>query len=263
MENLYTISRVLNNNVILARNLKNDAEEILVGKGIGFGKRAGQEADLDKVDIDKTFLAYDKKILYMCTNIIETAEKKLGELNPKLYIVLTDHISFAIERLQKGMEIHNPFLDEIKCLYEEEFRIGLEAKEYIARTMGIDIVDDEVGFIALHLNAARHHVDVKESVKNTRMIKELAGIIEDSLGIKLENDFTYARLVHHLRSTIERVDQGKSIINPILDSLMKELKDSVDVANKLKNKIEKELDKPVSDDELAFMAIHIERIRRR
>ncbi len=261
MENLYTVSRVLNNNVIQAKNLKNGSEEILVGKGIGFGKKPGQEVDIDKADIDNAFLAYDKKMLYMCTNIIEEAEKKLGELNPQLYVVLTDHISFAIERLKKGMEIHNPFLDEIKFLYEEEFKIGLEAKENISRTMGIDIVEDEVGFIALHLNAARHHVDVKESVKNTRLIKELAGIIENSLGIKLENDFTYSRLVHHLRSTIERVDQGKMIVNPILDTLMKELKESVRIAMKLKEKIEKELNKPVSDDELAFMAIHIERLR--
>jgi len=48
------------------------------------------------------------------------------------------------------MKIHNPFLDEIKMLYPQEFEMGLTAQRMIQTALGIEIVEDEVAFIALH-----------------------------------------------------------------------------------------------------------------
>jgi len=61
--------------------------------------------------------------------------------------------------------------------------------------MNIDIGDGEVGFIALHINAAKLNKEVKETLKETRLIKELVEIIEDSLDYKIENSLTYNRLI--------------------------------------------------------------------
>ncbi len=44
--------------------------------------------------------------------------------------------------------------------------------------------------------------------------------------------------------------------------MRKEFKDSFKIAGKVKVKIEDELDVIVPDDELGYMAIHIDRIRR-
>lgn len=277
-DNTYKIIRVLNNNVILAKkNLTNNAEAVLVGKGIGFGTKSGQEKLIPAHSIEKSFVTYDEKlkrdymelveqmdetILSMCTEIILMAEKRLGELNSRIHIVLTDHIGFAIERIKGGMEIHNPFLHEIQNLYEQEYQVGIMAQEIIERTTGITIVEDEVGFIALHLNAARQHKDVKDTLRSTRLIKELVTIIETNLHYKIESDLTYSRLIHHLRGSIERVEKGQTVINPLLETLRKEFKDSFKIAGKVKVRIEDELDAIVPDDELGYMAIHIDRIRR-
>lgn len=40
---------------------------------------------------------------------------------------LTDHINFAIQRNQKGLDIKNALLWETKRLYKDEFAIGKEA----------------------------------------------------------------------------------------------------------------------------------------
>ncbi len=275
--NRYKIIRVLNNNVVLAKNVTNSAEAVLVGKGIGFGAKVGQEKAIPPESIEKSFITYDEKlkrdymelveqmdetILSMCTEIILMAGRRLGELNSRLHIVLTDHIGFALERIEAGMEIHNPFLHEIQSLYEEEYSVGLTAQEIIERTTGVRIVEDEVGFIALHLNAARQHKDVKDSLRSTRLIKELVNIIEINLDYKIESDLTYSRLIHHLRGSLERVEKGQTVKNPLLDTLRKEFKDSFKIAGKVKVFIEEELDVIVPEDELGYMAIHIDRIRR-
>ena len=273
----YKIIRVLNNNVILSLNLANTKEAVLIGKGIGFGKKNGEVCRILPDRIEKIFITYDEKlkrdyidlveqmnesILSMCTEIILMAEKELGPLNSRLHIVLTDHIGFALERINAGMEICNPFLHEIKSLYPDEYRVALIAQKYIQETTGTYIVEDEVGFIALHLNAAKKHKDVKDTIRNTRLIKELIFLIEDNLNYKIESDLTYGRLIHHLRSTLERIEKGQIVKNPLLDTLKKEFSNSFAIALTIKKKIEEDTNFFVPDDELGYMTIHIDRIRR-
>lgn len=277
MKNNYQIIRVYNNNAILVLNLDTHSEAVLVGKGIGFGKKVGECQTISPNQIEKYFLTYDdtlkseylslveqldEQVLTLCSEIILHATHTLGPLNQRVHIVLTDHIGFALERIKAGMEIYNPFLVEIKTLYPEEYEMGLYAQGLIKSTLGIEIVEDEVGFIALHLSAARQQKDVKESVKSTRVIKELVAIIEQSLDISIPKDLTYARLVQHLRSTIDRMLSGHQVENPLLATLKKELKDSFKIALVLKAKIETHYEIVVPEDEVGFMAIHIDRLKR-
>lgn len=277
MRNNYQILRVYNNNAILVLNTDTKGEAVLVGKGIGFGKKQGEYQAISPEVIEKYFLTYDDKlkreyielvqqldeqILTTCSEIILNATQKLGPLNNRIHIVLTDHIGFALERMKSGMEIHNPFLEEIKLLYPEEFEMGLNAQRMIHNTIGVEICEDEVAFIALHLSAARQQKDIKESVKNTRVLKELVSIIEETLELKLKKDLTYSRLIQHLRGAIERVVDGYQVTNPLLETLKRDLKDSYDIALKLRERIELSYDIVVPDDEVGFMAIHIDRLKR-
>lgn len=277
MRNSYQILRVYNNNAILVMNTDTKGEAVLVGKGIGFGKKQGEFQTIAPDLIEKYFLTYDDKlkrdyielvqqldeqILMTCSDIIINATQRLGPLNNRIHIVLTDHIGFAIERIKSGMEIHNPFLEEIKMLYPEEFEMGVMAQLMIQSTLSVEICEDEIAFIALHLSAARQQKDIKESVKNTRILKELVGIIEEALEIKLKKDLTYSRLIQHLRGAIERIIDGYHVINPLLDTLKRDLKESYDIALLLKQKIEASYGIEVPEDEVGFMAIHIHRLTR-
>ena len=40
---MYCILKILNNNALLAKVKEDDSERILLGKGIGFGRKAGDE----------------------------------------------------------------------------------------------------------------------------------------------------------------------------------------------------------------------------
>lgn len=277
MKNKYKIVRIYNNNAILVQGNDSKGEAVLVGKGIGFGKKTGMEEEISSSEIEKYFITYDDKlkrdylnlveqldeqILAVCSEIIQVANESIGPLSDRVHIVLTDHIGFALERMKLGMEIHNPFLDEIKLLYPKEYEMGLKAQQMILSQLGVAIVEDEVAFIALHLSAARSQKDVKESVKNTRILKELVKLIETQIGISIPKDLTYSRLIHHLRGAIDRIETGYQVVNPLLETLKKDLKDSFEIAILLKKKIETEYGITVPEDEVGFMAIHIDRLKR-
>ena len=65
--------------------------------------------------------------------------------------ILTDHISFAIERQRQNMEYRNALLMEIRNFYIQEFQIGCKALEIIKERLNVELSRDEAGFIALHI----------------------------------------------------------------------------------------------------------------
>ncbi|MDZ5610796.1 CAT RNA binding domain-containing protein, partial [Bacillus pseudomycoides] len=125
------IAKIINNNVISAFNDQNE-ELVVMGRGMGFQKKIGGAVDKDKIekifklhnkDVSEKFktLLYEIPIEYMevSEEIITYAKEKLGKkLNESIYVSLTDHIHFAIERNKKGIDIKNALLWEIKRLYK-------------------------------------------------------------------------------------------------------------------------------------------------
>jgi len=278
MQNNYHILRVMNNNVLLTKDLENNTEAVLIGKGIGFGKKKDQVTSIDVKLVEKAFYTYDKKLkndyldllnsysdvlMGVCAEIISMAEVKLGQLSERIFIVLTDHISFAIERIQEGMEIDNPFVHEIQMLYPDEFTIGEHARDMLLKATGIEIPIGEIGFIALHLQAAKEHKDVKVTVKNTQLIKSIVEIIENFLDYKIEvGTLTYTRLLSHIKGCIERVEKERYINNPLAETIKEEIKESYKIALAIRKLMEKNLKKDIPEDEMVYLAIHIDRIRR-
>lgn len=273
----YTVNKALNNNVILAFDEEKREEVVLVGKGIGFGKKEGKTVKLSERQIEKSFLAFDgdiKKEYYQLINqlngkviglseeIIAMAEKELGQLNSHVHIALTDHISFAIERIKAGMDIGNPFIYEIKALYPDEFVIGKKAAKMIRDRLAVSISEAEMGFIALHIHSARQSKKVTETIKDTKFIKDLVNIVEENLAINIDNTgLSYSRLVNHLRAGISRMEDKKYIENPLLNTIKERFKGSYTIAEKIGKHIKETKNIYVSEDELGYLALHIERLK--
>lgn len=278
MKGQYEIIRVMNNNVILTKDKALNQECVLVGKGIGFGQKTGQAVDIPKEKIEKSFVTFDKTVkeqyfqlirdldstvVGLCEEIIALAETQLGKMNHQIHVVLTDHIGFALERIKMGMEINNPFLYEIKSLYSDEYRVANEAVAMLETNLGVQIPRDEVGFIAMHLHASRQNKTVSETLKHTRLLKEVIEIIEKELKLTFnEEELTYNRLINHLRGVVDRVTHDKSIENPLLDNIKGEFKLAYQIAKLLGKHMERTYDVEVPEQELGYMALHIERIRK-
>lgn len=277
MKDNYEIIRVMNNNVILTKRLEDNIEAVLIGKGIGFKKKKGQISTIYLEKIEKAYYTYDEKlkdkyqvlfsdidhrVVGTCAELVSMAEKKLGKLSSKVLIVLTDHISFALERIKMGMKIENPFVYEIKMLYPMEYAIAQKGRELFIEELGIDILEEEVGFIAWHLNAAKQNKSVKENVKTIRLIKKTVKQIEENLGYKIDIESrAYSRLINHLKGIMSQEKSAKEIINPLKDIVKTELTQAYNITILVKELIEEELGFDVTEDELAYLTIHIDRLR--
>ncbi len=273
----YKINKILNNNVILAIDVEKKQEIVLVGKGIGFSKKPDDFITLSDEDIEKSFLNLDEstkkeylnlineiddRIIIICEKIIKKAEEEFGKLNNHIHIALTDHISFAIERVSSGLELNNPFLYEIQALYPREFEIGLMAINLVKSELKVDLKEVEAGFIALHIHSARQNKNVSDTIKNTKLLLDLIKIIETELDITIgTNELTYTRLINHLRTSLNRMEENKNIKNPLLNIIKEQFAKSYQIATKIGECIEKTKSVEVSDDELGYLALHIERIK--
>lgn len=105
------VDRVINNNIVSTID-DEGAELILMGRGLGFGTKSGN--DIDESKVEKIFKLEDqndaeqlKQLLLrvpleeaeVVGDIVSYAKEKIAvNLNSSVYVTLTDHINFAIER---------------------------------------------------------------------------------------------------------------------------------------------------------------------
>lgn len=274
MDKEFVVSKVLSNNVVICE--KEGKLYVLTGKGIGFGKSKGDIIknensiekkfvaidDEDKEDYFKILQNTEKSILAVAEEIIYMASQKLKEpLNSHIHVGLVDHINFAIRRVSEGIDIVNPFLVEIQTLYPIEYSIAEECIHLIEDRIGVKLPESEIGFIALHIYSARVNQSVSDSLKYTKLVKEIISFIQKDLDISInEKSLEYARLISHLRYALQRVDRGKTFENFLSPNLEKRLKKEFKVSKKVCTYIEKRLGKPVPDTEIGYIAIHIARL---
>lgn len=172
------IDKVINNNLIRAFD-KNNKEVLVMGCGLGFKKKIGEEIDSDK--IEKVYYLEDAnstnklvsllseiplEVIQACNEIISYAKYSLGKkINDNIYISLTDHINFALERAKQGVDFKNALIWEIKRFYNHEFLIGKEALTIIKKRLDIMLSEDEAASIALHIvNAQRRIVKLSATL---------------------------------------------------------------------------------------------------
>lgn len=276
-EKPYTITRVLNHNVVLVEEPGSGQEIVLFGKGIGFGTKPGNTILPHDARVEKRFRLenenhqqqyrtllsqVDPAVVGIAEEIIALIAKEITpHVNEHVHVALPDHIQFAMYRLRNGMEIVNPFLFEIQALYSKEYALAKRAAEMIKSAFSLEIPESEIGFLALHIHSAVSYMPVSKAVQFTNIITELVGIIEERTGRSIErNTIDYVRLITHLRFACERIRQQKSIHNPLLDRLKETAPEAYAVAEELARHISKRLDMNVPEDEIGYMAMHVFRL---
>lgn len=271
------ISKVLNNNVVVVTT-SGDSEQIVMGRGIGFQKKRGDSIDASL--IEKTFSASNHQVSERLTEllqdipmevivtterIISVARSRLsGQLHDSIYISLTDHCNFAIERFNKGALIHNVLLWEIKQLYPDEFAVGLEALDIIDKYLHVRLPEDEAGFIALHFVNAQLNSDMKGVYEITKIIQEIISLIKYQLNIDLDdNSINYRRLITHLKFFTQRMMAGENseiLDEPLDDAIQAHYPAAYRCSQKIAAHIKKRYDYTINRDEMMFLTIHIGRI---
>ena len=272
------IQKIYNNNVVLVVDDETNKELVLTGCGIGFKKKVGEKVDQEKIEkkfvmedenlakkITRIATEVDEDIFNVTSKIIEYAKQNLNaELDDYIYVALADHISFAIKRYNQNIEIKNDLLYEIKRIHKKEFQIGIWAIDYINKEFNVNFTKDEAAFIAMHIINANYKESTKESFLMTKIVKEILNIIRYYYSVEFkEDDFNYDRLVTHLKFFAKRLikkEQVENNDNELLEIIKIQYEKPYNCSCKIKKYIEDNHEYIVTEDELLYLTLHINRV---
>ena len=274
------IVKVINNNIV--STCDEDGREIVVmGRGIGFKAREGSVIDQEKIekvfrlDSQNTMDRFKEMLVNLpmehvqiSAEIISYAKSVLNRpINPNVYITLTAHINSALERFKQKMMFSNPLIREVKAFYNEEYLIGEYAIAMIERDLGVKLSVDEAASIALHIVNAEYDGPMGDTIKITNLIQQVLEVVKEYFQVELDKQsLYYERFITHLRFLAQRVFTGERME---LDNL--EFQEMIDrmypeeyaCSQKVKALIQREYGHEVTEEELAYLTLHIRRIRSR
>lgn len=272
------IEKILNNNVVLTLNESNQ-ETVVMGRGIAFQKKVGQDIETDK--IEKTFIPegqevledlanlyrdIDPDILEIATNVIKYAQGVLRlKLSNHIYLTLPDHLSYAISRTKEGLDIRNPLTWEIKRFYKAEYEIGLKAISLVKDEMSIQLPDSEAASIALHIvNARQDDSDLGVTIRMTELVQDILNIVHFYYGKTFdEESFQYTRFITHLQYFARRLlhqERRESNDDFLYDQIQKKYQKAFKCTERINDYLLNVENTSLTKDEQLYLAIHIQRV---
>lgn len=207
------------------------------------------------------------KYISVSYDIIEYAENILNtRFNDFIYVTLTDHLNFAIQRNKENISYVNALLWEIKRFYSKEYEVGLKAIEFIKKELGVSFSEDEAANIALHLVNAKINSksEIAETVQITKMTQDILNIIKYTFKIEPdETTLSYERFITHLKFFFQRIIKNNQVNTEddfIYNEVRKKYRKSYECALKIQNYLMGIYKRELTKEEKAYLTIHIRRI---
>lgn len=274
------IIKVINNNNLCVLDDKG-REQIVSGKGIGFGRKCGET--VDEASVQKTYLITDSKLQEKMISLLKEIPAEYmnftndmvehimsaypDRLNESLLVTLSDHIAFAIERKQSGVEFTNPLLDSIRSAYPLELELGKYCIEQMEKRLSVSMTEDEAGFIAMHIINARLDTNMSDVYDITKMINGCVEIAEYYYGKKFDRaSASCERFIVHLKYLAQRLFKNEPIPELLSDdgafsAMIKKLcKSQYKCALCIQDYILKTYKKDINPDELLTLTIHLKKV---
>lgn len=272
------IRKVLNSSVVLVQD-ESGEESILLGKGIGYGRRPGQSIDRqpsDRVFIPlsnpdaqpmiELFSSIPPAYLELTEDIVADAEASLGvKLSPHIYLMLTDHLHFAVERYEKGIVVTNRVFWEIKHFYRWEFEVGLRGLRRARELLQVSLPEEEAGNIAFHIVNARQDTGAGgDAMKAALFIGELTNIVTYRMHTPLDTEsIHFSRFINHLQFFADRFFTGK-LMDSEDDFLFRQMQqgypEAANCAERIRTFLLRKYNVFLPNEETAYLALHIARL---
>lgn len=228
----------------------------------------------ENIQTDKTIeILSENRLLNLMDRCIirkveSTLTKKLSDLDVNLadsaYIGLVVHISLALQRIKNGENItmDKEFLKELSMT--EEFKLAQEIVKGIEVDFSMDIPLDEVGYITMHIRGAKQRSSSNHKALNLDDIEvmditnKIIDLAEDEFKIGLKNDERlFKDLANHLGPSINRLNMGLEIRNPLLDEIKSKYSYAYDGVEKISRIIKDKLNiNSIPESEIGYIAMH-------
>ena len=271
---MYRVEKVLNHNALIGI-LENTTQEFLImGKGIGFGKHVSENIEVSENDVvyslkestergDKKELAtsIDPVYLEIANDLLDGAEKAFKTIDRDVMLPLADHIEYAVKRSKNNEQLRNPLTDDIRVLFHAEFKVAEAARDIIGTRLNVNLTDDEIGYIALHIHSSIMDQAVSQAMQMAEAVRECVTMVEKETGKHINTQsLSYNRLLNHIRYMIARTLNGEVIKLDMNDYINASAANSFQMATKICGELSKSLGKQIHNAEIGYLAMHIERV---
>ncbi|WP_127573597.1 PRD domain-containing protein [Georgenia faecalis] len=277
---MLTVVRVINNNFILGAD-PGGSESVLMGRGLGFGARAGDAVDPSRVSraftsgtgtpdrLAALIAQLPVEDVELATEIVDAAAAEFGrDVADRMLVPFTDHLSFALRRAREQMAITYPLQWEVESLYTREVAFARRALALVTERTGVALPPVEAIPVALHLvNAQFGHDDVGRTMELTTLIRDVMSALDVRHGVGIDVDAPEAsRFVTHLRYLLVRQREG-AVLEDGLSEMARNLQDGYPAefasALAVRDILEGHFGSELNQDELVYLTLHIIRLVRR
>jgi transcriptional antiterminator len=259
---------------VIAVEIDTQKEYILLGKGVGFGKKVSDRMEIsenikiyllqqetDRGSAKQIISSIDPKFLEIASAIIIEAEKKFKKIDKNILCPLADHIEFSVKRIKNNEKLSNPLTEDIKVLFSEEYEVACKGRDIIKQIEGIEINEDEIGYIALHIHSSLENQKVSKAMETARLVRECITLIEQNIEKKIDiESLAYNRLMSHIKYMIARTLKNETINLDMNEYVIERFPKSFEIAEEVCRKLDKQLKKRIKTVETGYLAIHIERV---
>ena len=271
------IEKILNNNFIVVSNEGNEC--VVSGKGIAFKKHVGDSISMENINriyklsnssINDNFqqlvMNLPMEYVQIADKIIDYAKLQLGDkLNENIILSLSDHIHVAIKRFLDGLDFKNAMLWDIKRFFEEEFKIGLKALDFIEEQFKVRLPDDEAGFIALHIVNSEMDENIHNIYQITKIMQEISNIVKYHFSVEFNTNSVYHyRFITHLKFFAQRLIKGETYDdgndNKLFQTIKSTYKSSFECVETISEFLLRKYQYVLSNEEKLYLTIHIERV---
>lgn len=271
---MFRVIKALNHNGVVAIDTDMHNEYILLGKGIGFGKKVNErmeapenaqiyllQKETNRGSTKDIINNIEPEFLEISSKIIMEAEKKFKKVDKNILCPLADHIAFAIKRIKNNEQISNPLTQDIRALFSEEYEVARKAKDIIREEEGIEISDDEIGYIALHIHSSLGNEKISQAMETAILVRDCITSIEENIGKTIDiESLSYNRLMSHIKYMAARTLKGETIKLDMNDYIKGRFPKSFEIAKNICRKLGGKLNKELKDVEIGYLAMHIERV---
>ena len=275
---MYRVRKALNHNTLIAISMENNQEYLLIGKGIGFGKKVSERFEIPE-NIECTVYSLHEQTergkamelikgiepvyLEIAGKVLAKSEEVFGKIDKRILFPMADHIAFAVQRIRANEQISNPLTDDIRALFHMEYKTAECVKDILWEMLQVEIDEHEMGYIALHIHSAIEDENVALSMQIAMAVRECIRMIEEETGQTIDvMSLSYNRLMNHIRYMVARSIKGEKLKLNMNDYMSVKFPKSFWMATEVCKQLEKQLHRnsPLDEVEIGYLAMHIERV---
>lgn len=204
----------------------------------------------------------DQDILTRILKVFETYQHELSldRYASVGYIGLIIHLVIAIDRIAKHEEIQESSEVLEMVVHDPAYQQAEKMAHYLEIEFDIDIPEVETAFIALHIKGAKMtRPEDKEHANHLKhlIMEMLMSFDEEERAILLQDEELMKGLLTHMEPTITRLKNDLPIYNPLKETIQTMYHELYLQTKRACQLLEKEYDCIVSEDEIAFLTMHI------